>query len=415
MRTGKWPYRIATSLTILAVLLTSAPYAPAGEVTRLSGVERLAPLKKFHEVRTFAIGGTYEFGNEAAYERGGRGGVTLESLGAKPLRLAYIAVGTPQRDAAGKIVNAVIVSSYYSGDATFSYDFWYEGQPGTKFSQGAVVGPGKLIDTDRYYVVFLDALGLWGASKPSDGLGLKFPRYSFFDMVQANYRLLRDGLKVGRVKLATGVSMGAIQSYVWGVLHPDFVEAIMPIGGITADNPVVHWLFQLMTAAMQSDPAWRETRGDYYHLPKERHPNRGMMFGWSILGQTGLGFDLRIKQGLAAVEKEVFYWEPSGEQGVSLVPRARDYDVNDLLYRNAALPGFDINEQLGKIKARTLILHVRNDQWLRFVTAQEAAKRIPGARLESFESPLAHYAVFQAPNILKDQVGAFLKELGMTK
>ena len=396
---------------VLALSLTVC--AQAAELTRRSGVEGLADLKQFYTLPNFGIGGVYEFGNEAAYELGGKGGVTLESLGAGPLQLAYIAVGTPQRDADGKIVNAVIISSYYSGDATFSYQFWYEGQPGNEFSLGAVVGPGQLIDTDKYYVVFLDALGLWGTSKPSDGLGLKFPQYSYMDMVQANYRLLKDKLNVGRVKLATGVSMGAIQSYIWGVMHPEYVEAIMPIGGITANDAVVGWLFQLMTAAMQSDPAWRETRGDYYHLPKERHPNQGMMFGWSILRHTGLAFDTRIKQGWSTVEKDVFYWDAKGEQGVNLLSRARDYDVNDLLYRNEVLVEFDINEQLPTIKAKTLVIHVENDQWLRFVTAQEAAKRIPGAQLKGFESPLAHYAVFQAPNILKDDVVTFFKEIGM--
>jgi homoserine O-acetyltransferase/O-succinyltransferase len=400
-------------LAVIVLALGLATPGQAAEVTRLAGVEDLAALKKFYAVANFKIGGVYQFGNESAYEFGGTGGVTLESLGAGPLRLAYLDVGTPKRDADGRITNAVIISSYYSGDASFSYHFWYDGQPGTKVSQGAVVGPGKLIDTDKYYVIFLDALGLWGTSKPSGGLGLRFPQYSFMDMVQANYRLLRDKLNVGRVKLATGVSMGAIQSTVWAVLHPNYVEAIMPIGGIAANDPVVGWLFQLMTAAMQSDPVWRETRGHYYDLPKERHPNKGMMFGWSILGHTGLAFDTRIKQGLEAVQKEVFYWDPQGEQGVNLLSRARDYDVNDLLYRNQALVGFDIREQLPKVKAKTLILHVENDQWLRLVTAQEAAKKIPGAKLRAFDSPLAHYAVFQAPNVLRDDVLTFFKEIGM--
>lgn len=405
----RWCKAIALACGML--LLASAALAAA--VTRRCGIETLCPLKKFYESPNFKIGGTYALGNEAAYAFGGEGGVTLESLGAGPLRVAYIDVGTPMRDAEGKITNAVIISSYYSGDATFSYYFWYDGQPGNAFAQGAVVGPGKLIDTNKYYVVFLDALGLWGTSKPSEGLGLQFPRYSFMDMVQANYRLLRDHLGVGKVKLATGVSMGAIQSYLWALLHPDFVEAIMPIGGITANDPVVGWLFQLMTAAMQSDPVWRETQGAYYHLPKERHPNRGMMFGWSILGHTAFDFDYRVKQPWQEVEKEIFYWEPKGEQGVNLIRRARDYDVNDLLYRNWALPGYDITAELHRIKARTLIVHVKNDQWLRYVTAEEAAKRIGGAKLVGFASPLAHYAVLQAPNVVRDAIVAFFQEIGL--
>lgn len=397
----------------LSFTLVLALSAQAASLTRSSGVEALDSMKQYYSVPNFKIGGTYEPGKEASFEFGGTGGVTLESLGSAPLRTAYIAVGTPKKDAQGKIINAVIISPYYSGDATTMYDFWYEGQKGNGFAKGAVVGPGKLIDTDKYYVVFLDALGLWGTSKPSDGMGMKFPRYNYQDYVQANYRLLKDHLKIGKVKLATGVSMGAIQSYVWAVMHPDYVEAIMPIGGIVYSDPVSTWLFTLMTDAMQSDPAWRDTKGYYYGLPKEKHPNRGMMFGWSILKQTGLTFDLRIQQGMGAVKKEIFLWEPVGDQGANLVSQGKDYDVNDLLYRNLAGEHFDIRNQLAGVKARTLIVHIKNDQWLRYVLAEDAARKIPGAKLEGFESPLAHYAVFQAPNVLQEKIKGFFKEIGM--
>ena len=400
---------VVCAIIFLFVSLAASAYAE--RITRLSGVPSLNSLKKFYSVPNFKIGGEYEFGNETAYEFGGKGGVTLESLGQEPLRVAYIAVGTPKRDANGKITNAVIISPYYSGDSTFSYFFWYDGQKGNAFCRGPVVGPGKLIDTNKYYVIFLDALGLWGASKPSDGLGMKFPKYLTLDYVQANYRLLKDKLGVSKVKLATGVSMGAIQSYVWAVLHPDYVEAIMPIGGMTAGDPVPRWLFQLMTAAMKSDPVWHETKGDYYHLPKEKHPNKGMMFGWSILGQSGLSFDFRNTQNWDVAKKDVFYWEPKGEEGAKLVKRASDYDVNDLLYRNQTTETYDINDQLHRIKAKTLIIHVKNDQWLRYKMAEKTAKKIKGAKLVGFESPLAHYAVSRAPNMVMVEVIDFLKKI----
>ena len=403
----------ALSAAVLIVFFGSFMLAYGESITPSSGVPELNSLKKFYSIPKFAIGGEYEIGNESAFEFGGKGGATLESLGQEPLRVAYIDVGTPQKDKDGKIINAVIISSDYGGDAARMYNFWYEGQKGNDFAQGAVVGPGKLIDTNKYYVVFLDALGLWGASKPSDGLGMKFPRYSHYDFVQANYRLLKDKLGIGKVKLATGVSMGAMQSYVWPVMHPDFVEAIMPIGGIIGPDPVSRWLFLLTTAAMQSDPVWMQTKGDYYKLPKEQHPNKGMMFGWSIIFQTGLTFDFRVKQPWNVVEKEVFFWDPKGAEGANLVQRAKDFDVNDLLFRNMAGDTFDISEYVPKIKVKTLIIHVKTDQWLRYVHAEEAAKKIPGAKLVGFESPLAHYAVFQAPNVVKDDIVAFFKEIGM--
>jgi homoserine acetyltransferase len=414
MRFRKKACCLLASIAIAGIaMLTCVSASGADPITRLSGVESLNALKKYYSFPNFKIGGQYDVGDAASYEFGGKGGVTLESLGAKPLRLSYIAVGTPKRDANGKIINAVLISPYYSGDASFDYFFWYDGQKGTGFAKGAVVGPGKLIDTDKFYVVFVDTLGLWGASKPSDGLGIKFPHYNGMDYVQANYRLLKDGLGIAKVKLATGVSMGAIQSYIWAVLHPDYVEAIMPIGGATAMDPVPRWLFQLMSAAMKSDPVWMKTKGDYYSLPKVQHPNRGMMFGWSILGQGAFDFDFRNVQKWEKVRADVFYWDPKPGDGAKLVQKAKDFDVNDLIFRNRALDGYNIDEYLPKIKAKTLILHVKNDQWLRYARAKEAAEKIPGAKIAAFESPLAHYAIFRAPNKLKDELTAFFKEIGL--
>ena len=87
--------------------------------------------------------------------------------------------------------------------------------------------------------------------------------------------------------------------------------------------------------------------------------------------------------------------------------------MNDLLFRNTAGEHYNINDRLSKIKAKSLIIHVKNDQWLRYILAEEAAKQVPGAKLASFESPLAHYAVFRAPNVVKEDVTAFFKEIGM--
>lgn len=382
-------------------------------ITELSGLPSLAKKKRFHTIPDFKLGGSYNIGHPHLFEFGGEGGTTLESVGAEPLRTSYIAEGTPERDSSGRITNAVIVNSYYGGDAALCYSFWYEGQAGNCFSTWPVVGPGRIIDTNRFYVIFLDALGLWGASKPSDGLGLSFPRYNMFDCVQANYRLLRDELNVGSVRLATGVSMGGMQSYVWAMLHPEFVQAIMPIAGSTntAEDPVLRWIFALMTAAMQSDPVWRETKGNYYHLPKEQHPNQGMMFGWSVLMHNGFDLDFRIDQGWKEVQKEVFFWEPKGDEGLLLKQKARDYDVIDLLYRNGLQTDFDLDPYLPSILCPALILHCQNDLWLRMKLAEQAAYRIPGARFVPYEDRWAHYSVFRAVHRVRETVQAFLDEI----
>ena len=174
----------------------------------------------------------------------------------------------------------MIVSPHYSGDSTASYSYWMPMAANPLAGGEPVVGPGLVIDTNKYYVVFLDSLGLWGTSKPSEGLGRKFPQYSYFDMVQANYQLLRDHLNVANVHLALGASMGATQTWVWGAMYSPsgFVDAIMPIGGTTASDgsdPVGQWTFRLATAAIESDPLYRETGGNFYDLPKERAPQAG--------------------------------------------------------------------------------------------------------------------------------------------
>lgn len=409
-------HAVVLALAAAFALPTAALAAEPGKfpLTPSSGTMALDHLKQYYEIPNFRIGGKYNLdADPQTWRDGGEGGTTLESLGAKPLRVAYIAVGTPQRNEKGEITNAVIVSTFYSGDSTNMYNFWYDGQPGNGFSGGAVVGPGKVIDTNRYYVVFLDALGLWGASKPSDGLGRKFPAYSYFDMVQSNYRMLRDHLKIAQVEVATGVSMGATQSWVWGVMHSPsgFVKAIMPIGGTTASDgadPVGAWTFLLGQAAIESDPMWRKTNGNYYDLPVDQHPKRGLQFMWSRLQLTGLTFPVRTATPWDQIEREVFHWEPKGNQSASWVARVKSEDPVDFWYRNDSGFNYNINQDLKRIKARTLVVHVENDMWLLVANARQAAKAVDGAVFASFADPTSHYGVFKAPNVLEDTIKAFV-------
>src|SRR5258708_9312324 len=319
----------------LFLLLVAPSLAVAQPFTRRSSQVQHDGLKQYYEIANCRLGCKCDLADPSKGENGGEGGVTLEWLGAGKLRTAYVAIGNARRNAAGEITNAVVINSYYSGDSTDMYEQWVKGAP---LSGGVpIIGPGRPIDTDRYYVIMVDPLGTWGASKPSDGLGIKFPQYSYYDMVQANYRMLRDHLKVANVALAAGVSMGGTQTYVWGVMHPEYVQALMPIGGTTqsdAEDPVGNWTFQLMTAAIESDPVWQATKGNYYNLPKEKHPLPGVAFGWSVLGLTGYDLAYRTSQAFTSVQPEVFYWEPPNEKaGSSVTKRPAIYDALDLLLR----------------------------------------------------------------------------------
>lgn len=414
--------RLSRLVLLAAIIVVPAGWSAAQEaapITARSAVADLDGLKTTVEIPDFRIGGRYDLDTPAAWENGGEGGVTLESLGAGPLHTAYIAVGTPQTDADGKITNAIVISSYYSGDATSMYFNWVEGQGGNDFSGGALIGPGLMFDTDRFYVVMTDALGLWGASKPSDGLGLDFPNYTYYDMVQANYRLLTDHLNIGHVVLATGVSMGATQSYMWGLMHPEFVDAVMPIGGATATDgtaPIAAWTFQNAKAALESDPIWRETGGSYYDLPKDQHPTQGPAFHWSVLSLTGYELGYRQSTGWDAVKGSIFAWDsPEEGFGDTVAALGNMFDAVDLKYRVEVGETHNINALLPGYQPRVLVIHIENDTWLTVDKARESVALIPGAQIATETSPIAHYATFSSLNRLKTDpmVESFLHDIGI--
>src|SRR3954465_15936969 len=193
--------RLFIGLLLLAV---SASVATAQPFTRRSSQVPHDGLKKYYEISDFKLGGKYDLANPSKWENGGEGGTTLESLGGGKLRTAYIAVGNARRNAAGEITNAVVINSYYSGDSTDMYEQWVKG---AALSGGVpIIGPSRPIDEARYYVIMVDPLGTWGASKPSAGIAIKFPQYSYYDMVKVNYRMLRDHLTWSTTSLSAPVS-----------------------------------------------------------------------------------------------------------------------------------------------------------------------------------------------------------------
>ena len=119
--------------------------AVAQPFTRRSSQMQHDGLKKTYEIANFRLGGKYDLADPSKWENGGEGGMTLESLGAGKLRTAYIAVGTPRRNAAGEITNAVVVNSYYSGDSTDMYEQWVKGTALSGSGAGHRSGPA-----DRY-------------------------------------------------------------------------------------------------------------------------------------------------------------------------------------------------------------------------------------------------------------------------
>src|SRR5476649_748878 len=126
------------------------------------------------------------------------------------LRLHYTTIGEPS----GQPV-LILHGTAGSGAGMLTADF-----------AGELFGPGQPLDASKYFIILPDAIGAGKSSKPSDGLRAKFPRYNYDDMVAAQYKLVTEGLGVRHLRLVIGNSMGGMQTWMWGVTYPDFMDAL---------------------------------------------------------------------------------------------------------------------------------------------------------------------------------------------
>jgi homoserine O-acetyltransferase/O-succinyltransferase len=132
---------------------------------------------------------------------------------------------------------------------------------------GELFGPGQPLDAAKYFIVLPDAIGHGGSSKPSDGLRAKFPRYNYDDMVAAQHRLLTEGLGVRRVRLVLGNLMGGMHTWIWGIAHPEFMDALVPMACQPTEMASRNWMMRrLIIDTVRNDPEWNE--GNYTQQPR---------------------------------------------------------------------------------------------------------------------------------------------------
>lgn len=94
---------------------------------------------------------------------------------------------------------------------------------------GELFGPGQPLDAARYYIILTDAIGTGKSSKPSDGLRMKFPKYNYDDMVEAQYRLVTEHLGLRHLRLVLGNSMGGMQTWMWAEKYPEVMDIAVPM------------------------------------------------------------------------------------------------------------------------------------------------------------------------------------------
>jgi homoserine O-acetyltransferase/O-succinyltransferase len=255
------------------------------------------------------------------------------------LKLHYMTMGQPVRDAQGHTTNAVLIMHGTGGSGKNFLAPQFAGE---------LYGPGRPLDTTKYYIILPDAIGHGGSSKPSNGLHAHFPQYEYDDMVAAQHLLLTEGLKVDHLRLVMGTSMGCMHTWVWGTTFPDFMDAMMPLAcqpvEITGRNRM--WRKMIMDA-IRSDPAWKG--GEYTEEPKE-----ALRTAADILVIAGSA-PLVMQQNLptrdavdASIEK-------------SIGGLIAGLDANDLLYQVNSSRNYDPSPRLGLIKAPVMFVNSADD------------------------------------------------------
>jgi homoserine O-acetyltransferase len=263
-----------------------------------------------------------------------RSGETLPEL-----RIHYTTFGTPRRDGAGRVVNAVMVLHGTGGQG---HNFI---RP--EFS-GVLFGPGALLDVSRYYVILPDGIGHGKSSKPSDGLHARFPHYDYDDMVEGQYQLLTKGLGVDHARLIMGTSMGCMHSFVWGEAHPDFMDALMPLACAPMQIAGRNRMWRKMVIdGITSDPAWMG--GDY-----KTEPQMGLRIASDFLVIAGSA-PLRMQKNQSTRDKA------DADLKDVIDGYLGELDANDMLYAVSASRNYDPSAGLEKITAPVMWVNSADD------------------------------------------------------
>jgi homoserine O-acetyltransferase/O-succinyltransferase len=254
------------------------------------------------------------------------------------LRVHYRTLGTPRKDASGIVRNAVLILHGTGGT-------------GAQFTNanfaGELFGAGQPLDAARYFIILPDDIGHGRSSKPSDGLRAKFPRYGYVDMVEAEYRLVTQGLGVNHLRLAMGTSMGGMHTWMWASRYPDFADAWLPLASlptqISGRNRV--WR-RVVIDAIRNDPQW--LNGDYRSQPQSLRTAAQML--WLMSSNPILRQNLAPTRADAdrVIDQYVANYLKTG-------------DANDLLYAFESSHDYDPGPGLEKITAPLLAINSADD------------------------------------------------------
>src|SRR5947209_13510994 len=284
------------------------------------------------------------FGSAADYSTPTEGDYTIRDFKFQSgetlpeLRIHYRTLGKSEKDAEGKTTNAVLIMHGTTGS-------------GLQFIRpefaGELFGKDQPLDATKFFIVLPDGTGHGKSSKPSDGMRAKFPRYGYLDMVEADYRLLTEGLGVDHARLVMGTSMGGMHTWLWGELYPDFIDALMPLASLPTQISGRNRAWRrIVIDAIRNDPDWHS--GDYEKQPPSlRTAAESLWFMSSnpVLRQKEAPMLAKTDE---VLDKFVSDYMKTG-------------DANDVLYALEASHDYDPGPNLEKIRAPLLAINSADD------------------------------------------------------
>jgi len=307
------------------------------------------------------------------------------------LRLHYRTLGKPEKDAQGKTTNAVLIMHGTTGS-------------GAQFIRpefaGELFGKDQPLDATKFFIVLPDGIGHGKSSKPSDGMHAKFPRYGYIDMVEADYRLLTEGLGVDHARLVMGTSMGGMHTWLWGELHPDFMDALLPLASLPTQISGRNRAWRRMVVdAIRNDPAW--DGGEYKTQPPSLRTAAEMLWLMSsnpvlrqkdapTLGKTDEVLDKFVEQ------------------------IVKTDDANDIIYALEASHDYDPGPNLEKIQAPLVAINSADDliNPPELGILEREIKRVPHGRaiVIPFSDKTRGHGSHTLAALWKDQLADLLKE-----
>ena len=341
---------------------------------------------------SFAFTAEYPTLNESDYTIRDFKFVSGETL--PELRLHYRTLGKPKTDTQGKTTNAVLIMHGTTGS-------------GAQFIRpefaGELFGKGQPLDATKFFIILPDGIGHGKSSKPSDGVHAKFPRYGYLDMVEAQYRLLTEALGLNHARLAMGTSMGGMHTWLWGELHPDFMDALMPLACLPTQISGRNRAWRrIIIDAIRNDQAWN---GGEYPAAAGQPPS--LRTAAEMLWFMSSNPVLRQKEAPTLAKTDEVL-----DKFVEQITKTDD--ANDVLYALDASHDYDPGPNLEKIRAPLLAINSADDliNPPELGILEREIKRVPRGRaiVLPFSDKTRGHGSHTVAALWKDELVKLLKE-----